>query len=139
MLRPKRFFNCSSRPAQYANGGRHPAPLLTPARAACGGAAWGSSEDDPDYTGFYRIGAFVPPRRIVFTDAKYYAKTGPLPFKADFVTEFLIHPTAGGCVLQVTQDGFPVDPVADDFYKACETGWKNTFAGIHAYLEKRKK
>ena len=103
------------------------------------GAAWGSSEDDPDYTGFYRIGAFVPPRRIVFTDAKYYAKTGPLPFKADFVTEFLIHPTAGGCVLQVTQDGFPVDPVADDFYKACEIGWKNTFAGIHAYLEKRKK
>ncbi len=102
------------------------------------GAAWGNEEDDPDYKGFYKIGVFEPPRRIVFTDSTYYAKTDPLPFQANFVTEFLVRPTAKGCVLQVTQDGFPVGPIADDFYKGCEIGWKNTFQNIRAYLEKRK-
>ncbi len=102
------------------------------------GAAWGGNEDDPDYTTFYRIRTFDPPRRIVFSDSVYYAKSGPLPFKADFVTEFLVRPGPKGCLLQVTQDGFPADPIADDFYNGCEVGWKNTFAGIRAYLERKK-
>lgn len=103
------------------------------------GAAWGSNEDDPDYIGFYRIGTFDPPRRIVFENSTYYARSGPLPFQADFVVEFLIRPSTKGCILQVTQDGFPADAVADDFYKACEIGWKNTFEGIRQYLERQKK
>jgi uncharacterized protein YndB with AHSA1/START domain len=113
--------------------------IVDPRKGGVWGAAWGSSEDDPDYTGFYRIGTFDPPRRMIFSESTYYAKSGPLPFQADFVVEFLIRPSTKGCVLQVTQDGFPADSVADDFYNACEIGWKNTFEGIRKYLESRKK
>lgn len=102
------------------------------------GGAWGQ-EDDPDYISFYRISVCDPPKRLVFSDSTYYAKTGPLPFEAHFITEFLIRPNSKGSVLQVTQDGFPADPAADDFYMGCERGWKNTFEGIRRYLEERKK
>jgi uncharacterized protein YndB with AHSA1/START domain len=97
-------------------------------------AAWGANEDDPDYVSACRIHVFEPPRRLVLTDSRYYAKSGPLPFRAEFVTEFTVEPAPGGCVLRVTQDGFPTDPVADAFFAACETGWRNTFEGIRRYL-----
>jgi hypothetical protein len=70
----------------------------------------------------------------VLADGTYYAKSGPLPFTAEFVMEFLIEPRPGGCMLQVTQDGFPTDPIADAFYAACEVGWRNTFEGIRNHL-----
>jgi hypothetical protein len=71
---------------------------------------------------------------MVLTDYRYRAKTGPLPFKADFVTEFAVEPHPQGSRLRVTQSGFPAGPEADDFYTACETGWRNTFAGIRRHL-----
>jgi uncharacterized protein YndB with AHSA1/START domain len=46
-------------------------------------AVWGASEDDPDYTTVAAIRDFDPPRRLVLTDFRYRAKTGPLPFRAD--------------------------------------------------------
>ncbi len=103
-------------------------------------AAWGEREDDPDYMGAYRIRACEPPKRLVLADGCYYARSGPLPFEADFVIQFTVEPRGPveprgrGCSLRVEQDGFPTDPVADAFYAACETGWKNTFAGIRKYL-----
>jgi uncharacterized protein YndB with AHSA1/START domain len=98
-------------------------------------ATWGESEDDPDYVTIATLRDFDPPRRITFADMRYRARSGPLPFKADFVTEFVVQPHPGGALLRVTQDGFPTDPVADDFYAACGTGWKNTFAGIRRVVE----
>jgi uncharacterized protein YndB with AHSA1/START domain len=97
-------------------------------------AAWGAAEDDPDYVGVARISTFEPPRRLTLSDYRYYAKSGPLPFNADLVTEFSIEPRPSGCLLRVVQDGFPGDPIADDFYAACEVGWRNTFEGIQRYL-----
>jgi len=97
-------------------------------------AAWGNDEDAPDYVTTATIRDFDPSRRMVLTDYRYLAKTGPLPFTAEFVTEFLVEPEADGTVLRVTQDGFPVGPEADPFYAACEAGWRDTFAGIRRYL-----
>jgi uncharacterized protein YndB with AHSA1/START domain len=97
-------------------------------------AAWGEREDDPDYVTAFRIGTFDPPRRLVLTDTRYFARSGPLPFTADFVTEFTVEPRPGGCILRVVQDGFPADSGADAFYAACETGWHKTFEGIRRYL-----
>jgi uncharacterized protein YndB with AHSA1/START domain len=97
-------------------------------------ATWGDSEDEPEYVTVATIRTFDPPRRMVLSDYNYVAKTGPLPFKAAFVTEFAVEPWPGGCVLRVTQDGFPADPAADAFYAACGVGWTNTFAGIRRYL-----
>lgn len=100
-------------------------------------AAWGPDEDDPDYATAAKIAEFEPPRRLVFTDYRYAAKNGKLPFDADFETEFLVTPHEDGAVLRVTQDGFPAGPEADAFYEGCRTGWENTFAGIRAYLKRR--
>ncbi len=97
-------------------------------------AAWGDAEDDPDYVAAATLRTFDPPRRMVLADYHYYAKSGPLPFTADFVTEFAVTPHPEGALLRVTQDGFPGGPEADAFYASCERGWRDTFAGIRRYL-----
>ncbi len=45
-----------------------------------------------------------------------------------------VEPTDAGCRLRVVQDGFPCEAIADDFYAACNVGWRNRFAGIRQYL-----
>jgi len=97
-------------------------------------AAWGANEDDPDYITAATLSVFDPPHRLVLADFQYVAKTGPLPFRAEFVTEFTVTPHAKGAILRVVQDGFPCDSTADEFYAACGRGWKDTFAGIRRYL-----
>jgi len=97
-------------------------------------AAWGENEDDPDYITFATIKKFEPPQRLVLADYKYYAKSGPLPFQADFTTEFTIEARPLGSLLRVSQDGFPCEPIADAFYAGCEVGWRNTFEGIRRFL-----
>lgn len=101
-------------------------------------ATWGPDEDDPDYVVAYTITALEPPRRLALAHTAYHAKSGRLPFEAEFTTEFAVEPRPGGCTLRVTQDGFPTDPVADAFYAACETGWHNTFDGIRRHLDGHK-
>jgi uncharacterized protein YndB with AHSA1/START domain len=96
-------------------------------------ATWGP-EDDPDYVTVAVMRVFEPPQRLVFADYRYRAKSGPLPFQADFTTEFRVTAAPGGSFLQVTQSGFPSDRVADDFYAGCGEGWRNTFAGIRRHL-----
>ncbi len=98
-------------------------------------AAWGADEDIPDYVTVLKINAFEPPRRLFLTNTKYFAKNGSPPFQADLTTEFTIEPTDGGSILQVVQDGFPADAVADEFYAACEKGWRDTFDSIKRFLE----
>ena len=99
-------------------------------------AVWGEAEDDPDYITVATIREFEPPRRMVLGDYRYRAKSGPLPFEAEFVTEFEVLPHPTGAVLRVTQAGFPVGPEADGFYAACEKGWRDTFTGVRRYLSK---
>lgn len=99
-------------------------------------AAWGESEDDPDYVTVATIEEFEPPARMVLTDYRYRARSGPLPFEAAFVTTFTVRPDDEGAVLRVSQAGFPAGPEGDAFYVGCEQGWRDTFAGIRKYLEK---
>ena len=101
-------------------------------------AAWGD-EDDPDYISTATLVEFEPPRKLVMKSGQYYAKSGSLPFEfsKDALTTFTIEPRANGCTLRVEQTGFPCDSIADDFYAACETGWKNTFQGIRNFLIQR--
>lgn len=96
-------------------------------------AAWGD-EDAPDYVTAATISVFDPPLRMVLSDYLYWARSGPLPFEASFVTEFAVEPRRGGAALRVVQDGFPVTADADTFYGDCQAGWRETFAGIRSYL-----
>lgn len=72
----------------------------------------------------------------MLTDYKYHAKSGPLPFQANFTTEFTVEAKPHGALLRVSQEGFPCDATADEFYAGCEVGWRNTFEGIKRYLTK---
>jgi uncharacterized protein YndB with AHSA1/START domain/catechol 2,3-dioxygenase-like lactoylglutathione lyase family enzyme len=108
--------------------------IVMPQPGGVWAATWGASEDDPDYVTAATIAEFDPPRRLVLTDYRYRAATGPLPFDAEFVTTFEVEPAPDGALLRVSQAGFPVAAAADDFYLACQRGWRDTFAGIRRYL-----
>jgi len=101
-------------------------------------AAWGEDEDAPDYTTVATVLAFDASRRLVLGDYRYTAKTGELPFDADFVTDFLVTEDGDGARLKVTQSGFPAGPEADEYYAGCEVGWEPTFAGIRRFLAERR-
>lgn len=108
--------------------------IVIPRKDGIWAAAWGEDPDTPDYVSAFTIAEFDPPKKMLLTDARYLAREGQPPFVAEMTTEFTVTPSPRGSVLRVVQDGFPTDPIADDFYLACETGWKNTFAGIRKYL-----
>lgn len=110
--------------------------IVIPEKGGIWAAAWGDDPDAPDYISTFTIAEFDPPKRMLLTDARYLAKAGQPPFEAKITAEFTVTPSPGGSLLKVVQDGFPAHPAADDFYLACETGWKNTFAGIRKYLPK---
>lgn len=96
-------------------------------------ALWGE-EDHPDYVSAHRITDFQPPRRLELTELIYYARSSSLPFEATFVVTFTVEPLEEGCRLAVVQDGFPKDPIADDFVMACADGWRRTLAQIKEHV-----
>lgn len=108
--------------------------IVLPEPGGLWAATWGASEDEPEYITAATLQVFNPPHRMVLSDYRYHSKDGPLPFQADFVTEFLVSPQDGGASLRVTQDGFPATSEADEFYEACQKGWRDTFAGIRQFL-----
>ncbi len=98
-------------------------------------ASWGE-EDDPDFISSATLVEFDPPRRMSMKFGHYYAKSGSLPFKFadDALASFEIETADDGCILRAEQTGFPCEPAADEFFAACELGWKNTFLGIRQYI-----
>ena len=99
-------------------------------------ASWGENENEPDYISSFKILEYEPPQRMMLGEGKYFARDGQPPFEMDkMTTEFVIEERGPGmCALRITQDGFPSEKVADDFYEACVIGWNNTFEGIRKYF-----
>lgn len=131
---PERLFALLHTPSSIRQWWGVSRAIVLPVSGGLWTAAWGDVEDDPDYSTSATIQEFDPPRRMVLSDYRYHAKTGPLPFPANFVTEFSVSPNSEGASLRVTQDGFPMGPEADEFYAGCKQGWEDTFAGIRRYL-----
>ena len=100
-------------------------------------AVWGDDPDNPEYISGATITGYDPPRRLTLGNTKYVAHTGPLPFDADLPFEFIIEPEDSGCVLRVTQTGFPDEPVADEHFQGCVTGWANTLESLKNFLSSR--
>jgi uncharacterized protein YndB with AHSA1/START domain len=132
---PERVFSLLHTPSAIRSWWSAARAIVLAERGGLWAATWGESEDSPDYITVATLHEFDPPRRMVLTDYRYKARSGPLPFQADFITEFLVAPHEQGAVLRVTQDGFPDGPEADDFYAGCQRGWKDTFDGIRRYLQ----
>ena len=132
---PERMFRLLVTPSAIREWWGASSVIVMPKVGGIWTAAWGN-EDDADYITTATLVEYDPPRSLVMKYGEYYAKAGPLPFKFadDAVTRFTIEPDGVGSVVQVEQTGFPCDAVADEFYAACETGWKNTFEGIRKFL-----
>ncbi|MDY7094812.1 MAG: SRPBCC domain-containing protein [Acidobacteriota bacterium] len=110
--------------------------IVVPEEGGLWAAAWGEDEDAPDYITVSTLQSFDPPRKMTLGDYRYVSNDGPLPFEADFVTTFEVEPVDDESArLRVIQDGFPDAAEADDFYAACESGWRDTFAGIRRFLD----
>ena len=131
---PERLFAILHTPSAIRGWWGVARAVVLPQPGGIWAAAWGVAEDDPDYITVATIRDFEPPRRMVLSNYLYRAKSGPLPFDADFVTEFAVLPHPTGAILRVTQDGFPLSPEADEFYSGCEKGWRDTFAEIRRHL-----
>ena len=131
---PEKLFALLHTPSAICEWWGAASAIVIPKKNGIWAAVWGEDTDAPDYTSVFTIAEFEPPRRMLLTDARYIAKAGQPPFEAKMTAEFIVTETGSGSALRVIQDGFPADPVADDFYAACDTGWRNTFAGIRKYL-----
>lgn len=108
--------------------------IVLPEKGGFWNAAWGDL-DDPDYITFHRITDYEFPSRIELDETRYVTKFEPPPFELNMKTLFEVEPTGiGVSKVRVTQRGFPADPVADEFYAACEKGWHDTFEGLKAYI-----
>jgi uncharacterized protein YndB with AHSA1/START domain len=132
---PEQLFRMLVSPSAIRRWWSAASAIVIPREGGVFAVTWGGDEDDPDYATAATIVEFDPPRRFVLKDyrAVFRLGGGP-PVDADFVTEFAVRARAGGAVLRVTQDGFPVSPEGDAFRAACDEGWRNTFAGIRAAL-----
>jgi uncharacterized protein YndB with AHSA1/START domain len=101
-------------------------------------ATWGPNEDAPEYTTAARILIWEPPRRLRLGQFEYFTAAGVAPpFVAALETEFSVRPEGARSALMVHQTGFPQEPLADDFFSACERGWTATFEGIVRYVAER--
>ena len=134
-LSPEAMFDLLITPSAIRQWWGASRAIVLPEKDGIWTASWGD-EDDPDYVSTASLVEFDPPRKLAMKYGKYHAKTGSLPFEfADgALTTFTIEPIGSGCTLRVKQNGFPSDPIADEFYAACETGWTNTFEGIRKYV-----
>lgn len=130
----EKMFEILYRPSAICSWWNASRAIVLPETNGVWTATWGENEDEPDYITSFLIKEFEPPRRILLADAKYFAKEGKLPFEAEITAEFIVEPTENGCILKAIQDGFPTDSIADEHYKNCEIGWKNTFNGIRKYF-----
>jgi uncharacterized protein YndB with AHSA1/START domain len=110
--------------------------IVLPREGGVWAAAWGASEDDPDYVTEARIAIFDPPKRLRLSGFTTYARGGSFPFPSELLsTEFSVTPARGGSLLTVVQSGFPDEARADEFFAGCARGWQETFEGIRRYAE----
>ncbi len=95
---------------------------------------WGDNPDHPEYITTAKIIDYDPPNGFSLVNYEYWSKDGKLPFEADWLVRFQIS-EGTRTMLTVTQTGFPSDPQADEFYRSCVQGWKDTLLSIKKCLE----
>ncbi len=135
-LEPQAAFELLIRPSAIRAWWSATRVVIVPRQGGVWAAVWGADEDDPDFVTTAKIEVFDPPQRMLLCDYDYLAKTGPLPFDADFRTEFSVRPAGEGrSIVRVVQAGFPAGPEADDFYAGCEVGWRDTLAALQAHAQ----
>lgn len=109
--------------------------ILIPQANGIFAATWGDNLDNPDYTSVSRISKIEVPRLLSMVYEDYKSEHGGLPFEAEMQVSFELTKIEKSTKLQVTQLGFPDDPIADEYYEGCTQGWENTLSAIKTYVE----
>ena len=109
--------------------------IIIPRPGGLFSAAWGDEEDAPAYVSAGIMRVFDPPHRLVISDFIYLSPTERLPFESDLTIEYVIMSVPDGTQLQITHDGFPMGPEADEFFQGCESGWGNSVDSLRAFVE----
>jgi uncharacterized protein YndB with AHSA1/START domain len=133
---PERMFEILITPSAIRSWWGASKAIVLPEVGGTWVASWGENVNDPDYISSFKIVEYEPPHKLMLGDGKYFSRDGQPPFIMDkMTTEFVVESRGDGlCSLRITQDGFPSEKVADDFYEACVIGWNNTFEGIRKYF-----
>jgi uncharacterized protein YndB with AHSA1/START domain len=132
---PERVFELLITPSAIRGWWSATRAIVLPRAGGTWAAVWGADEDDPDYVAVATLEVFDPPQRLKFSNMQYFAKSDPLPFDSSaLTTNYFIEPRSAGALLRVVQEGFSDDLIADEFYAACEKGWRDTFDGIRRFL-----
>ena len=135
---PETVFAILITPSDICNWWQSDRAIVIPKNDGLWVASWGNNQDEPDYVSAGRIKVFDPPKRLCLHEQCYLAKSGGPPFDAKMTTSFEVEPTATGCTLRVIQDGFPIDPIADEFYADCEQGWHDTLSSFKRCVAERR-
>ena len=131
---PERLFRTLHTPTEICLWWNARTAIVIPRPGGIWAAAWGKDEDHPDYITIARMTTFEPPRRLVMADFEYHSGDKPLDFSRELAVEFRIEPLGDSARLTVEQSGFPEDASADEFYRGCCQGWKNTLAAIRDFF-----
>lgn len=84
----------------------------------------------------HRITAYKYLKYIELDEARYVTKFESPPFELDLKARFEVDRIDdNSSVLRVIQTEFPVDKIADEFYKAWEKGWHDTFEGVRKFID----
>lgn len=129
-----RAFQALITPSDIQNWWSASRAIVIPKLGGTWTATWGDDEDNPDYIASATVAKFESDRCLKLTDYVYQSPDGGLPFEADLQTEFEVEPTLNGVKVIVRQTGFPLDPIADDFFAGCDEGWRQTLSAMRDYL-----
>ena len=132
---PEVIFKSLITPSQIRKWWSAQSAIVIPEEGGTYAVRWGEDEDVPDYITFSTILRIEEPSLLELKHGRYYTKFGRLDFESDQVVLYTIKPSENGSILTVIHTGFPDDSKADEFYKGCIQGWKDTFQGIKDLLE----
>jgi len=128
-------FDALIKPSAICRWWQASSAIVLPEKNGFWTATWGNI-DAPDYITWHRITKYEYPRFLELGETRYVSRFEPPPFELNLKARFEVTALSESeSVLKVIQSGFPTGEVADDFYNACEIGWKDTFAGMKAYIE----
>lgn len=131
--RPAQVFKALTTPSAIRQWWSASRAIVIPANNGVYDVAWGP-EDDPEYVSAAVIKLYNPPHQLQLHQYRYASQDGPLPFDATIEVHFTLEPHPEGTVITVVQSGFPDDSSADDFYAACQKGWRDTLRALSEFV-----
>ena len=109
--------------------------IVVPGEGGIWAASWGE-EDLPDFVNAFTISRYEEPGLLQLTQFRYLDKKNPTPeFTFNMNIRFELSTTSNGCLLTISQSGFPDTAEGYEFLKGCELGWKQTLNQLKQFLE----